>query len=68
MKSAWREWHQASGHAYPHGDYTPADPGPLMGTANQTSFSPKAIGPVTWDPSDAGVDRVAPIDIGAFQR
>ena len=51
-----------------HRDYTPADPGPLMGTANQTSFSPKAIGAVTWDPSDAGVDRVAPIDIGAFQR
>ena len=27
IRSAFREWHQSWGHAYPHGDYTPAAPG-----------------------------------------
>lgn len=50
------------------GDFRPLDPGPLIGTANQTSFAASAMGSVEWDPLDLGSVRVAPIDIGAYQR
>jgi len=52
----------------PRGDYRPASPGPLAGTANRSHHSPIAIGSVEWSPTDAGVPRVEPIDIGAFRR
>ncbi len=47
------------------GNFRPANPGPLIGTANQTHYSPTAIGTVTWDPTDS-VSRSPPIDIGAM--
>ena len=50
----------------PGGNYRPVDPGPLIGTANQTWYSPVAIGATFWSPTDPGVQRAAPIDIGAF--
>jgi hypothetical protein len=51
------------------GDFRPANPGPLVGAASQTYFSPVAIGTVSWDPTDPGVARSAgSVDIGAFQR
>ena len=50
------------------GNFTPANPGPLIGTASQTSFSPTAIGSVSWSASDLGVPRTPPIDAGATQN
>ena len=38
-------------------NFTPANPGPLIGTASQTFFSPAAIGSASWSPSDPGVPR-----------
>lgn len=52
----------------PAGDYRPANPGPLVGRANQQYYSPTAIGTVQWSPTDPGRARKPPIDIGAFQR
>ena len=49
-------------------NYRPANPGPLLGTANQTYYSPTAIGSVAWSPTDVGLARVTPIDIGAYRR
>lgn len=52
----------------PNGNFKPANPGPLIGKASQTSHSPLAIGSVRWSATDAGTGRVPPIDIGAYQR
>jgi hypothetical protein len=52
----------------PSGDYRPARPGPLVGTANQRHYSPAAIGTAEWSPTDAGLVRKPPIDVGAHQR
>jgi hypothetical protein len=52
----------------PNGNFKPANPGPLVGTANQTYYSPTAIGTVTWSPTDSGQPRTPPVDIGAYQR
>ena len=49
-------------------NFTPANPGPLIGTASQTFFSPAAIGSASWSPSDLGVPRTPPIDAGATQN
>ncbi len=46
-------------------DFTPVNPGPLIGTANQSLYSARAIGTVLWDPADTGVARAQPIDMGA---
>jgi hypothetical protein len=51
-----------------NGDYRPRNPGPLIGTANQSHYSPIAMGTVSWDPTDPGSARSPPIDIGAYQR
>jgi hypothetical protein len=48
------------------GDFTPVKTGSLIGAANATYASPNAIGSPTWSPSDAGVARTAPFNIGAF--
>jgi hypothetical protein len=51
------------------GDFRPANPGPLIGTANQSYFDSTAIGTVTWSAADAGVSRTTgSVDIGAFER
>jgi hypothetical protein len=50
------------------GDYRPRSPGPLVGKANQSFYSSKAIGTVEWSPTDPGVVRVPPVDIGAWSR
>jgi hypothetical protein len=47
-------------------NFTPANPGPLIRRANQTSYSPTAAGSVTWNPADPGVRRSPPVDIGAM--
>jgi parallel beta-helix repeat protein len=52
----------------PGGNFRPLNPGPLIGTANQTYYSPTAIGTTAWSADDAGQTRTPPIDIGAFQR
>ena len=49
-------------------NFTPANPGPLIGTASQTYFSPTAIGSVSWSATDAGVPRTPPVDAGALQH
>jgi hypothetical protein len=51
----------------PGGDYTPAGGGPLVGTGNQTYYDATSIGSVAWSPTDQGVPRSPPIDIGAVQ-
>lgn len=50
------------------GNYRPANPGPLIGKANQSYYSRKGIGTIEWSPTDPGVPRVPPIDIGAYPR
>jgi hypothetical protein len=49
-------------------NFTPANPGPLIGAASQTFFSPTAIGSASWSASDPGVPRTAPVDAGAVRR
>jgi hypothetical protein len=61
--SAGSAWVDSAG-----GNFAPANPGPLIGTASQTSYSPTAVGSITWNPSDTGLARVPPIDAGALQR
>ena len=50
------------------GDYRPRSPGPLVGKANQSFYSPRAIGTVEWNSTDRGTARVPPVDIGAYSR
>lgn len=50
----------------PGGNFTPVKPGPLAGTGNQTTYSPVAIGTVTWSPTDPGVTRSPPVNAGAY--
>jgi hypothetical protein len=52
----------------PNGNFKPLNPGPLVGAANQTYYSPTAIGTVLWSPTDTGIPRAPPIDIGALLR
>jgi len=49
------------------GDFTPTRPGPLVGAGNATYYSLVAIGSALWSPSDPGVVRRVPIDIGALK-
>lgn len=49
-------------------NYKPANPGPLVGRANQNHHSPTAIGSIPWKPTDRGIVRVPPVDAGAYQR
>jgi len=48
------------------GNFKPVNPGSLVGAAHQTYYSPTAIGTVSWSPTDNGILRAAPIDVGAF--
>lgn len=52
----------------PNGNFKPVSTGPLVGTANQSYYSPTAIGTVSWSPTDPGVARTTPVDIGAMQH
>jgi hypothetical protein len=49
-------------------NFTPVAGGPLDNTANQSVYSAIAVGTTSWNPSDDGVQRSAPIDIGAVAR
>jgi hypothetical protein len=50
------------------GDFTPANPGPLIGAGHRQHYSLRAIGSAPWTASDPGVARTAPnISIGAVQ-
>jgi hypothetical protein len=51
-----------------NGNFKPANPGPLIGTANQTYYSATSVGTVAWSPADSGQARTPPVDIGAYQR
>ena len=46
-------------------NYRPVSDGPLIGTGNASYFAPVGLDSILWSPSDPGVSRVAPIDIGA---
>ncbi len=48
------------------GNFKPVNPGPLVGTGNQSLYSATAIGTTSWDTTDNGVARSLPIDIGAM--
>lgn len=52
----------------PNGNFRPVATGPLVGTANQTWYSPVAIGTDLWSPADTGRVRSGPVDIGALQH
>ncbi|HTP27796.1 MAG TPA: hypothetical protein VMK12_19365 [Anaeromyxobacteraceae bacterium] len=52
----------------PNGNFRPVNPGPLIGTASQTYYSPTAIGSTVWSASDAGQARSPPVDTGALQH
>jgi len=47
------------------GDLRPVNPGPLISGGSPTYFSPLALSPF-FSPTDAGVARTPPTDIGAF--
>jgi hypothetical protein len=49
-------------------NFVPANPGPLIGTANQSYYSTTAIGSATWSPTNTAATRSPPIDIGAIQH
>jgi hypothetical protein len=51
----------------PPADWRPLAGGPLDGAANQTWYSPMAIGTVSWTAGDPGKARAPPIDLGAFE-
>ncbi len=49
----------------PNGNFTPKNPGPLIGTGSNTYYSPTAIGSTSWSAIDAGRARTPPVDAGA---
>jgi hypothetical protein len=52
-------------------NFTPLNPGPFIGAANQTFFDTPAVGILTWSATDTGMARTPPspgVDIGAMQH
>jgi hypothetical protein len=61
-------WADPANADYTVRNYKPTNPGPLIGMANQEYYSRTAIGTIEWSPTDPGLARRPPVDIGAYQR